>query len=180
MDAVCEAVKRFGEGWRTEPRIMLCFRHERFGASLLKRSRPDRTAARTRVGRSVRASAVLLLCGFVSACQGAGPGGRLALTSETGDATRLLQTINDRARRCWAGDRAFRDLRIIPELDTRVGHPRILLVRAEAAQGLPRLVIQAEGSPARITTFGPLAGLPLSSRINADLERWTRGGEACR
>lgn len=90
-----------------------------------------------------------------------------------------MQAINEQAQRCWRADRAFRPYRVIPELDTEVGNPRILVVRAEAAQGLPQLVIQAEGSPVRITTFGPLSDERLSRRINEDITRWSRGETGC-
>jgi hypothetical protein len=127
-----------------------------------------------------RAWRLALLPLFLSACQGERPGGRLSLAVAHDDATRLMQAINDRAQACWRGDGAFKPYRIIPELDTRVGHPRILLVMAEAPQGLPQFVIQAAGTPVRITTFGPLADRGLSSRINGDVARWSAGEDECK
>lgn len=120
------------------------------------------------------AAALLLLAG----CQTAKPpppAGR----PDNRAAVRLLQAINDEARRCWRGDRAFQAHRITPELDTHYGKPRILLVRADAPEGLPQLVIEAEGTPARLNTYGPLAGGELADRIGADLARWSRGGTGC-
>jgi hypothetical protein len=108
------------------------------------------------------AAALLLLAG----CQTAKPpppAGR----PDNRAAVRLLQAINDEARRCWRGDRAFQAHRITPELDTHYGKPRILLV------------IEAEGTPARLNTYGPLAGGELADRIGADLARWSRGGTGC-
>jgi hypothetical protein len=125
------------------------------------------------------AIAVLAVACLAAACQGGNPGGRLTLDAGGDERTRLMQAINQQAQQCWRKERAFSTYRIIPELDTRVGNPRILILRAGAAQGLPRLVIQAEGSPVRITTFGPLAAEDLSSRINADLARWSRGEAGC-
>ena len=93
----------------------------------------------------------------------------------------LLQTVNAEAQACWmkSKDAGFRAYRVIPELDTRVGKPRILLVSAKAAQGLPQLVIEAEGKPARLTTYGPLTSDPVSARINGDILRWTSGKTGC-
>lgn len=94
-------------------------------------------------------------------------------------AVAVLQKVNASAQDCWRKDKEFKGLRVIPELDTMTGKPRILLVEAKAAQGLPKLVIEAEGKPAKIASYGPMAQGPLASRINADVARWAGGNAAC-
>ena len=122
------------------------------------------------------ASLALLLGG----CQGGGSAPGSAASGPSAEQIRLMQTINQRAQQCWRRDREFASYRFIPELDTRAGRPRLLIVRANAAQGLPQYVIQADGTPAKLAGFGPLADGPLASRIESDLGRWTSGDERCR
>ena len=119
---------------------------------------------------------------MVSACAGfEPPGGALIAEVDAPDPTIALQRINERALECWiqSGDRQFRNLVLIPELDTRVGDPRILIVRRGNAQGLPQLVITAEGDPVRLTTFGSLVNDRISGRINGDLLAWAAGRQSC-
>ncbi len=102
--------------------------------------------------------------------------------SDRSAAVSLLQRVNTNAQACWvkSKDADFRAYRVIPELDTRVGKPRILVVEAKSAQGLPKLVIEAEGKPVRIAAYGPLAQSPLSARIKSDVDRWASGGKGCK
>jgi len=92
-----------------------------------------------------------------------------------------LQKVNDAAQSCWmkSGDAAFRAYRVIPELDTRTGRPRILIMKAGAAQGLPQLVIEASGNPVRMTSYGPLAAQPIAARITTDVMAWSGGRTTC-
>lgn len=118
----------------------------------------------------------------IAACQtGERPGGPLSaqISADTGVAA--LQTINERGLTCWirSRDPAFRRLALVPELDTRSGDPRILVVRRGDAQGLPQLVITASGDPVRLTTFGPLVNAGVSRRINNDILAWTGGRTGC-
>ncbi len=96
-------------------------------------------------------------------------------------AVAMLQTINHNAQTCWmkSKDKDFRNYRVIPELDTRTGKPRILIVKAKAAQGLPQYVIEGVGTPARISTYGPLGSDALGTRMNQDISRWQAGGKGC-
>lgn len=94
-------------------------------------------------------------------------------------AVALLQKVNSSAQSCWGKDREFRAYRVIPELDTRTGKPRILVVEAKAAQGLPKYVIEADGKPAKIAAYGPLADGPLGARISSDVARWAGGNSSC-
>lgn len=109
------------------------------------------------------------------------PGGSLTAEVDAPSATQALQRVNERGLACWirSGDRAFRNYTLVPELDTRSGDPRILVVRRGNAQGLPELVISASGDPVRIVTFGPLTNNRLSARINADVLAWSAGRQGC-
>lgn len=120
----------------------------------------------------------LAFCAALAGCQNR-PADPVPAEPDNRAAVRLLQVINDEAQRCWRGDRDFRPYKVMPELDTRYGKPRILLVPAEAPQGLPQLVIEAQGTPARLESYGPLAGEAISGRIRADLARWQAGGKGC-
>ena len=131
---------------------------------------------------SVRPALALAGLALLAAgCQGERPGGAMQIEVAAAPVS-VLQTVNERAHACWirSGDRDFRGLAVIPELDTRTGNPRILIVERAKAQGLPRYVIEASGTPARIVTYGPLAGQSLSSRINTDVTRWATGGTGCK
>ncbi|WP_265519553.1 hypothetical protein [Nitratireductor luteus] len=123
----------------------------------------------------------LLLALSAAGCTPEPMGGPLALTVEAETPTIALQHINEKGARCWmrTRDRAFRDLRLVPELDT-AGSPRLLLVHAKRAQGLPVLVIEASGSPVKIETYGPLATTSTGGRVNADIMRWSGGSADCR
>ncbi|MBO6639519.1 MAG: hypothetical protein JJ920_17380 [Roseitalea sp.] len=129
--------------------------------------------------------AIAALCGgtlLLAACQSfEAPGGSLTAEVDAPSATQALQRVNERGLTCWirSGDRAFRGYALVPELDTRSGDPRILVVRKGNAQGLPQLVISASGDPVRIVTFGPLTGDRLSARINADVLAWSAGRRGC-
>lgn len=118
---------------------------------------------------------------MLSACTGERIGGPLIVEVDASDATKVLSFINESAQKCWfkSGDRAFRGLAIIPELDTRAGSPRLLVVERGKAAGLPKMVIQADGSPVKITTYGPLAQSPVSARINDDVLAWSAGRNSC-
>lgn len=137
--------------------------------------------ARTSPARAA-AVPVMVLAAALAACQTEPAGGPLIATVDRTAAVAVLQQVNGAAHACWirSRDRDFADYRLIPELDTRVGKPRLLLVRARTAQGLPQLVIEAEGTPVRLTTYGPLAQGPLSARINTDVTRWATGGSGCK
>lgn len=119
------------------------------------------------------------LAAFLTACQNK-PAGKLQL--EADDPVRVLQRVNEAGAVCWmkSGDNSFRDLRLIPELDTTAGRPRLLLLPIGKTEGLPSLVIEASGSPVAIETYGPLAGTRIGDRVNADVARWSGGSLSCR
>lgn len=93
-----------------------------------------------------------------------------------------LQTINTNAQTCWkkSKDKDFKSFKVIPELDTRAGKPRILILSAKSGQGLPQYVIEADGTPARVSTYGPLASMAIGRRIDADVARWNAGSKSCK
>ncbi|MAS12700.1 MAG: hypothetical protein CMH69_05300 [Nitratireductor sp.] len=126
---------------------------------------------------AVSITALLLL----SACQTEPVGGDLNLEVDASTPVAALQKINSIGAKCWmrSGDRRFRDLHMIPELDTRVGRPRLLIMRSKNQQGLPLLVIEATGTPTTISTYGPLASSQTGARINADIMRWSGGASDC-
>ena len=123
-------------------------------------------------------SGICALSSILAACSTTGEriGGPLQFEA-AGTAISNLQRINRAAARCWIGTSAFRGLGMVPELDTRVGKPRILIL----ARGntLPKWVIEASGSPAKIITYGPLTNTPLSARMNDDVLRWSGGNASC-
>lgn len=135
-----------------------------------------------RRGASSRLLPAYLALMALSACQSGPAGQPLNLKVAAASPVSALQTINEAAVKCWhkSGDRAFRDLRTIPELDTSAGNPRLLVVQAGKAQGLPSLVIEASGDPVTISTYGPLATTVTGGRINRDIERWSTGPADCR
>lgn len=96
-------------------------------------------------------------------------------------AVALLQRVNSNAQTCWirSKDKAFRGYSVIPELDTGAGKPRILVVQSKSAQGLPKLVIEADGAPVKASLYGPLSDGALGSRIHADVSRWAAGASSC-
>ncbi|ANM10781.1 MULTISPECIES: hypothetical protein [unclassified Rhizobium] len=85
------------------------------------------------------------------------------------------------ANACWfkSGDPAFAAYKLAPELNSFSGRPRILLVHKGSPESRPLLVVQAEGSPARLQAFGPVMSEPVAGRIAADVNRWSAGNKAC-
>lgn len=125
--------------------------------------------------------ASIALAAFLPACQTGSGGTPMSVNARAASPVTALQHINETAHTCWlaGGDRDFRDLRLVPELDTTSGTPRILVVHAGKAQGLPALVIEAKGEPVTVQTYGPLVTTPTGARINRDIKRWSSGEEAC-
>lgn len=120
----------------------------------------------------------LLLLG---ACQ-ATPDSAVA-PSRQGDDSALstMERVAVAAQKCWfaARDPAFRDLMMSPELSSHSGAPRILAVPRGNIGGLPSLVVEARGNPARVSAFGPLMAGPHGGRLAADIQRWSKSDAAC-
>ncbi|TCD14540.1 hypothetical protein [Oricola cellulosilytica] len=126
------------------------------------------------------ASAALAV--FVAGCAGGERiGGPLSLEVDAASPVAVLSAINENGQRCWfrAKSKDFARLALVPELDTRVGNPRLLVVERGKASGLPKLVIEASGEPVKITTYGPLSDQSVSARINDDVIAWSTGRKDC-
>jgi len=124
----------------------------------------------------VRATVLPLLAGL-AACSTS----RNAPSVETG-ALPVMERVMLGANRCWfkSSDPMFVSYKLAPELDSYSGTPRILLVKKNAPTSRPLLVVQAQGSPAKIDAFGPLMDQPaISGRVHKDVNNWVRGGEGC-
>ncbi|MFZ2099118.1 MAG: hypothetical protein WAU86_00970 [Oricola sp.] len=117
----------------------------------------------------------------VAGCTGSGAKNTLAPGGPSPRAIAMLQTVNEKAQTCWvkSGDKDFQGLAIIPELDTRTGNPRLLVVERGKATGLPKLVIEASGNPVTTTTYGPLMASAVSARITGDVAAWSAGRTSC-
>ena len=98
-----------------------------------------------------------------------------------GGALPTMERVALGANGCWfkSGDPAFKAYRLAPELNSFSGRPRILVVHRNSPESRPLLVVQAEGSPARLDAFGPLMAEPVGARIGSDVRRWAAGGEGC-
>lgn len=134
-----------------------------------------------RPNRTSLSLSALILCGValaISGCQSkrtAPPvaAGRAALPT--------MERVALGANACWfkSGDAAFRPYKLAPELNSFSGRPRILIVPARSPEGRPLLVVEAEGNPARVSTYGPLMNDASAGRIIADVNRWAAGGKGC-
>jgi hypothetical protein len=94
----------------------------------------------------------------------------------------VMERVALGVNRCWfkTKDPAFKAYRLAPELKSFSGTPRILIVKKNAPESLPLLVIQAQGSPARLAAFGPLMqDATINARVNKDVNNWARGGKDC-
>ena len=93
----------------------------------------------------------------------------------------MMERVALGANACWfkSGDASFKPYRLAPELNSFSGRPRILVVKAHSPESRPLLVVQAEGNPARLETFGPLMNDALAGRIAGDVDRWAAGGRGC-
>mgnify|MGYP001470732225 CR=1 FL=1 len=128
------------------------------------------------------AIALAFAVSMLASCQTPEPaGGPLKIEVAGNSGIAALQRINERAQTCWirSGDKAFAGLAVIPELDTRVGKPRLLVLRKGRPAALPDLVIEAHDKPLKIETYGRLASGAQSARINGDVTRWATGQQSC-
>ena len=117
----------------------------------------------------------------LTACQASTPGPGAATPGGKSAALLKMEHVATAAHRCWFASRdpAFSDYSFANELNSFSGRPRFLLVPRGNYGGRPLLVVQAEGSSARVETFGPLMDQDAAPRIAADVSRWASGGSAC-
>ena len=92
-----------------------------------------------------------------------------------------MERVAVNANRCWfkSGDPMFQPYRLAPELNSFSGRPRILAVPRNSPESRPVLVVQAEGSPARLDAFGPLMDGASGDRIRRDVLKWASGTPGC-
>ncbi len=97
-------------------------------------------------------------------------------------ALKVMERVALGANRCWfkSDDEAFTAYRMAPELNSFSGRPRILLVDKNRPEALPLLVVEAEGVPAKVDSYGPLMETGLAPRISSDVSRWANGQDICR
>ena len=94
----------------------------------------------------------------------------------------VMERVALGANRCWfkSKDPAFTAYKLAPELKSFTGTPRILVVKRNAPESLPLLVVQAQGHPAKLAAFGPLMqDATVSARVTKDVNHWARGGKDC-
>ncbi|HWK15454.1 MAG TPA: hypothetical protein VNS02_13735 [Rhizobiaceae bacterium] len=103
--------------------------------------------------------------------------------SRPGDNSALstMERIAVASQKCWFGGKngAFAGLALSPELTSHSGKPRILAVPRGNVGGLPKLVVEATGKPARLNAYGPLMSGAQASQISSDIHRWASGDAAC-
>lgn len=103
--------------------------------------------------------------------------------SVTTDHTALstMERVMLNANACWfkSADPAFKAYQLAPELNSYTGRPRILVVDKAHPAGRPSLVVQAEGSPAKLEAFGPMMSGASAARITGDVNRWAAGTKGC-
>ena len=121
--------------------------------------------------------AVIVIVAGLSACQSADKSG----ASSGHSALATMERVAVNANTCWfkSGDATFQPYRLAPELNSFSGRPRILAVPRNSPESRPALVVQAEGSPARLDAFGPMMSGPAAGRIRTDVVKWANGATGC-
>ncbi|PYE89741.1 hypothetical protein [Phyllobacterium leguminum] len=117
----------------------------------------------------------------LAACQSEKKPSPVATLPRDNSALGTMERVALAANSCWfkSKDAAFRPYRLAPELNSFSGRPRILVVPAKNPGDRPVLVVQAEGRPAKVETFGPLMQQSNGSRIASDIRRWSAGNNGC-
>ena len=133
-----------------------------------------------KTGGRLPASAAIVLALALVGCQSKQPETVLAPSGKSA-ALRKMEKVAIAAHSCWfaSKDPAFRAYRMSNELTSFSGRPRFLLVPAKSIEARPLLVVQAEGSAAKMEVFGPLLDGDLGPRITADVSRWAAGDPSC-
>ena len=130
------------------------------------------------VSRALTFSAVVLVAGL-AACSTKAPTVSAGNKADTGldRMERLALTAN----RCWfkSGDPAFASYTLSAELASFSGRPRFLLVPKGKPEAKPLLVVEGKSGSGAVATYGPVMGLPLGSRVDSDIRRWSAGGNGC-
>jgi hypothetical protein len=123
---------------------------------------------------------VLSLCVLIAAC--AGNVTPIAFSSGRSPQDSLMK-IYDNLNACIIPKNrsAFDGLAVVPELDTRVGKPRLLIVKRSSPTARPLLVITAEDqtSGSDIEIFGPLLSERAGRILRLRSQQWHQGFTAC-
>jgi hypothetical protein len=118
---------------------------------------------------------------LLAACQSGTAAGDAISVPGDNSALSTMERIAVAAQKCWFGPQAagFEGLAMSPELTSFSGKPRILAVPRGNVGGLPKLVVEATGNPARIAAYGPLMDSAHGQAIAADTQRWAGGDTSC-
>jgi hypothetical protein len=122
-----------------------------------------------------------LVLPFLAACQsGTEANGGISVPGDN-SALSTMERIAVAAQKCWFGPQkaGFEGLAMSPELTSFSGRPRILAVPSGNVGGLPKLVVEASGNPARLSAYGPLMDGQHAAAIEADTRRWAAGDTTC-
>lgn len=124
-------------------------------------------------GLALSAAVVVLLSG----CQAA----KAPAPSPNQAALPTMERVALNANACWFKSKnpMFAAYRLAPELNSFSGRPRILAVPRNSPESRPALVVQAEGSPAKLDAFGPMMAGASGERIRRDVLKWSSGGSGC-
>lgn len=127
------------------------------------------------------ALALLAALGVLAACQSATEIAQPPSRPGDDSALSTMERVAVAAQKCWfaSANPAFAGLAMSPELTSHSGAPRILAVPRGNIGGLPRLVVEARGNPARVSAYGPLMSGAQAAKISADVERWARNDSTC-
>ena len=120
----------------------------------------------------------LVSLAVLSACA-AQPSAPAKPSADTGLDRMERLTLN--ANRCWikSKDPAFAAYSLAPELSSFSGKPRFLLVPRGKPEARPLVVVEGRTGSSGVDTYGPLMGQSLGGRIDADVRRWSAGGNGC-
>lgn len=106
----------------------------------------------------------------------AGPRSEVLTYGASGGQFAAIERISDSIGQCWTVPGGpLPSYAYTPE--TAAGAPRILVVPQNDVTGLPKLVIQGDGSAVRV--FGPLLGDGGGTRLAGDVKRWAGGDPSC-
>ena len=123
--------------------------------------------------------ATLALVAGLAGCSTKSPTVAAGSGSDTGldRMERLALTAN----KCWfkSRDPEFASYTLSPELSSFSGRPRFLLVPKGRPEAKPLPVVEGQSGSRSVATYGPVMGLPLGSRVDSDIRRWSAGGSGC-
>lgn len=129
------------------------------------------------LARGFCSAAGLSALALLASCQSRAP----VVITESRGALPMMERVASAAHACWfkSSDPAFAGYSMAPELNSYTGRPRFLIVERSHPTGRPLLVVQAEGNPAKLETFGPMLNTAAGGRIMIDVNRWASGNKGC-